>query len=139
MLRAAGVTLLLALLCRGQSVSPGEDKATRAASQNSACLVCHGNYRTEQLAARHAQAGVGCPACHGRSVEHCGNEENIVAPQIMYSKSTINSSCRKCHPTHKTALTADANRVCTDCHGKHRLSFRTKVWDKVTGALLKSQ
>lgn len=138
--RVAGITLALALLSwGGQNADELADKARRAASENSACLVCHGNYRVEQLAFRHAQAGVACAQCHGRSIDHCGNEENIIAPEIMYPKSKINSSCKKCHATHKVALTGDPPKVCTDCHGKHRLRFRTKVWDKVTGALLKSQ
>jgi hypothetical protein len=28
-------------------------------------------------------------------------------------------------------------KVCTGCHGKHRLAVRTRVWNKETGKLVK--
>jgi hypothetical protein len=138
--RIAGITLAWALLSwGGQNAGELAEKPRQAASENNACLVCHSNFRVEKLALKHAQAGVACAHCHGRSIEHCGNEENIIPPQIMYPKEKINSSCKKCHATHKAALTGSPSKICTDCHGKHRLSFRTKVWDKVTGKLLTSK
>ncbi len=136
----AAIALSGSLVCRsGQTSTQPAEKAMQVASENRACLVCHGNYAAEPLALDHARAGVACAQCHGKSIEHCGNEENIVPPDIMYPKDKINSSCRKCHPVHKAALQGAQSQVCTDCHGKHRLRFRTKVWDKATGKLLRSQ
>jgi hypothetical protein len=134
----SAVALALLPHAVGKADDPA-DKSKRAAAENSACFVCHGNYKTEELASTHSQAGVACADCHGQSIDHCNNEENIIPPQIMYPREKINSACKKCHATHKLALTADPPKVCTDCHGKHRLRLRTKLWDKVTGKLLKSE
>lgn len=35
------------------------------------------------------------------------------------------------------AETEPAIACCTDCHGEHRLGYRTRKWDKVTGELIK--
>jgi hypothetical protein len=29
-------------------------------------------------------------------------------------------------------------KVCTDCHGDHRLPHRTRIWNRETGELIKS-
>ncbi len=39
--------------------------ATQAAAENTACFVCHANYKPEFLANRHAMADIGCVNCHG--------------------------------------------------------------------------
>jgi hypothetical protein len=28
------------------------------------------------------------------------------------------------------------DKVCTDCHGSHKLKVRTRMWDKETGKLI---
>jgi hypothetical protein len=116
-------------------VAPGP---ARAAS-NDRCLVCHVNYKTEELAAKHLKQDVGCEQCHGASNAHCSDEDNLTAPEKMYPRSKIAAACAECHPKHKeSAANADMKaKVCTDCHGKHRLAVRTRVWDKETGKLVK--
>ena len=112
---------------------------------NSRCHVCHINYYDELLAAGHAKKGVSCEACHGPSNAHCGDENNITAPDKMYGPETIDLGCANCHDF--LSLTASNHglylvhelpdkKFCVDCHGKHKLPFRNRKWDKTTGKLL---
>lgn len=115
---------------------------------NSRCHVCHINYADESLAVEHARAGIGCEQCHGESDSHCGDENNITPPDIMYPKEIINRACMTCHlreelaqgdlgAVHKPVLTGMLKQeYCTDCHGKHRLAHRTRRWDRRTGRLI---
>lgn len=114
-------------------------------ADNSRCHVCHINYEDEQLAVMHARANIGCEQCHGASDEHCSDEDNITAPGIMYPVEEINSFCLGCHPKDKIAIdvhkgvlsdTGTKEENCTDCHGEHRLNYRTRKWDKRTGKLI---
>jgi hypothetical protein len=102
-------------------------------ADNSRCHVCHINYEDEELAVTHARAGVGCERCHGASDAHCSDEDNITPPDIMYPPDKVNSSCKSCHPEGKLG---GGKKYCTDCHGEHRLSYRTRKWDKETGQLI---
>jgi hypothetical protein len=114
-------------------------------ADNSRCHVCHINYADEELALIHARANIGCEQCHGACDAHCNDEDNITPPDIMYSLENINSSCMVCHPKDKIDIqpheslfdpaTAE-KEYCTDCHGSHRLGYRTRKWDKKTGELL---
>lgn len=114
-------------------------------ADNSRCHVCHINYSDEELAVIHARANVGCERCHGACDAHCNDEDNITPPDTMYPLAKINSSCMECHPKDKIdtqphelilAGTATEKKYCTDCHGEHRLSYRTRKWDKTTGTLI---
>jgi hypothetical protein len=80
----------------------------------------------------------------------------------MFPKAWVRMNCLSCHhwqklieadktyanrtdvkekPDHKKVLegTATEKRFCTDCHGEHRLAFRTVWWDKKTGKLADRQ
>ena len=113
---------------------------------NSRCLVCHGNFEDEALSVTHAADGVSCETCHGASDDHCGDENNITPPEIMYAKEKINPACMVCHSrrsllevtTHKAVLDPKSTKkhYCTECHGQHRMHQRTIRWDKNTGTLL---
>jgi Cytochrome c554 and c-prime len=127
--------------------SPEDLEATGPMVDNSRCHVCHINYSEEKFAIKHARNDVGCETCHGESDAHCGDEDNITPPDIMFAKEKINPSCLHCHNTeglkeHKVhtkilAGTATKTKYCTDCHGKtHRLEYRTRRWDKNTGKLI---
>lgn len=122
----------LLLMDKGDSI---EDYAPPdgPVADNSRCYVCHINYEDEALAFVHAQANIGCEQCHGSSDAHCSDEDNITPPDIMYPAEKINSSCKGCHPTAKLG---GSKKYCTDCHGEHRLSYRTRKWDKATGELI---
>jgi len=101
--------------------------ATQAANENTACFVCHANYKTEFLANSHAKANVGCFNCHGESSAHQNDENNITAPETLYSADKIDPLCRSCHKTHDISprkIIADylkkksekANTSCKGCH-----------------------
>ena len=120
---------------------PLDDESDDSGADNSRCHVCHINYTSEEIAAVHAQVGIGCARCHGESDEHIADESwasggNGTAPDIMYVQAKINPFCMECHtkekllmPQHETVFsTGDQQKVCTDCHGKHRLSVRRCKW-----------
>ncbi len=122
-----------------------------AKADNSACFVCHANYREEPFAVHHAVNDVGCVVCHGDSFAHRNDENNTTPPEKMYPREKIREACKKCHEgEHKASAdevrvrkvergleSMDASTfVCTDCHGNHRLRIRTVRWDKATGKLL---
>ena len=134
---------------------PAEGKKGSAPSDepkadNSACHCCHTNYETEWLAVTHAKADVGCIKCHGECLAHRDDEDNVTPPDIMYWPEKIGPACAKCHETHEAPATEVIARwqeccpakedpktiVCTDCHGKHRLKFRTVWWDKKTRKMI---
>lgn len=119
-------------------------------ADNHACHVCHTNYSEEWLAVTHAENDVGCVKCHGESIAHRNDENNITPPDTMYPADGIDKACVKCHETHdapaQKVLARFAERcpskkcgdpvICTDCHGDHRLKLRSVRWDKKTGKLL---
>jgi hypothetical protein len=115
-------------------------------ADNSRCFVCHGNYEEEAFAVQHAKAGIGCERCHGASDAHCGDENNVTPPEIMYPREKLPASCKECHDAQKLLamekhkpVVADLKSgaaICTDCHGKHRIEKRTVRWDKTTRQLL---
>lgn len=124
--------------------------ADKVLADNSACYVCHGNYKEEPFALAHAKEDVGCADCHGESHDHRNDEDNITPPDKMYAEADIAAACADCHETHDAPAhkviarwqercpgkTDPKRLVCTDCHGKHRLEFRTVWWNKKTGELV---
>lgn len=113
---------------------------TGPVADNSRCFVCHFNYIQEEIAVTHARANIGCAHCHGECDEHIADESwvsggNGTAPDIMYLRPKINPLCMGCHQKEKIEkqhkpLFADTpeQKVCTDCHGKHRLEIRRCKW-----------
>jgi hypothetical protein len=131
------------------------------AADNSRCFVCHANYdfNEEKLAFTHAQANIGCVKCHGESSRHSTDEDGLTAPDRMYPTAHIRFNCLGCHdwvklivsdrtkqtridlkekPDHQAVLngTLKDKKICTDCHGEHRLGHRTRKWDKRTSELI---
>lgn len=130
-------------------------------ADNSRCFVCHANYdlNDEKLALGHAQAGIGCVRCHGESSPHSTDEDGLTAPDRIYPQSHIRFNCLGCHdstrlvasdktklnrvdlkekPDHLAVLngTSKDKKICTDCHGEHRLGYRTRKWNKRTKLLI---
>ena len=119
-------------------------------ADNSACFVCHGNFQEESMVAVHAKENIGCAKCHGASLAHRNDEDNVTAPDKMYAPARIDNACRQCHEDHNASArkviamfqarfppnTDPKKVVCTDCHGEHRLKVRSVRWDKDTGKLL---
>ena len=117
---------------------------------NSACYVCHGNYDGEELVVEHGKEGTGCMDCHGQSIDHRNDEDNITPPDKMYASGDVDKMCGRCHKEHNVPAadviakwqrrcptkTDPKTIVCTDCHGEHRLKSRSVRWDKKTGKLI---
>lgn len=129
---------------------PEPKEKVEVKADNSACHVCHGNYDVEELALIHAKEDVGCIECHGESLAHRDDEDNVTPPDVMYPADKIADKCAECHDTHDAAArkviarwqercpqkTNPKDLVCTDCHGQHRLKLRTVRWDKKTRKLI---
>ena len=118
-----------------------DDEDLSNMADNNRCHVCHINYKQEDIAVTHAKAGIGCKDCHGVSDEHIADESwasggNGTAPDRMFPPDTIKPFCMTCHPKdkidqlqHKPVFAeGDDRKVCTDCHGKHRLHTRKCKW-----------
>ena len=96
-------------------------------AENHYCYVCHANFEyDEPLAAVHEEAEVGCAECHGPSLAHRSDEDNVTPPDILYRRPQIDAACLGCHTRHEereapAGTTAPGVAVCTDCHGDHRI------------------
>ena len=119
-------------------------------TDNSHCLVCHLDFKKEEIAANHEAEGVGCEACHGDSFAHGDDEFNITTPDVLYGREEIGPLCRKCHMFHAKGRTykdflkkwedergangrmISANSVCTDCHGNHAVLTPDKQIEPTT-------
>jgi len=138
------VALAMTITAEGTSPPPAKKEI-----DNSRCHVCHLNFSDEQLAVSHAKNGVGCEKCHGPCDEHASDEANITPPSIMYPREKIDAACKVCHPDPMERIVAGAKyclhvlltaeeqkKVCTDCHGSHKMAQRQVRWNKVTGEVL---
>ena len=121
------------LLLEDSNGDENTDLDTDSLADNNRCYVCHINYEVDELTSIHAKAYIGCERCHGASDAHCSDEDNITPPDIMYPVEKINAFCKSCHPDGKLS---GGKKYCTDCHGEHRLSHRTRKWNKATGKLI---
>jgi len=135
---------------RHEKLPEASKKKVKVKADNSPCYVCHANYDSEELVLAHAKQNIGCVKCHGDSYAHRNDEDNITPPDILYAEEMIGKACRECHETHDAPAVEVIARwqercpakedpktiVCTDCHGKHRLKFRTVWWDKKTRELV---
>ena len=133
-----------------EKLPEASEDSSEILADNNACYVCHGNYQEEPFALLHAKEDVGCADCHGESHDHRNDEDNITPPEKMYAEADIGPACAKCHETHDAPASKVIARwqdhcpakidpkklVCTDCHGEHRLKFRTVWWNKKTGELV---
>ena len=126
-------------------------------ADHSYCYVCHANFEEEKLAMVHQEVGVGCETCHGMSMKHSQDENNVTPPDIMWSPFRINGRCMTCHlrenllegskaETHQPFFdrldhpetAEEGSKYCSSCHArKHHPPHRTRIWDRETGKLLK--
>ena len=135
-----------------EPLEPKPKRPVGPVADNQACFVCHANYEEEELARVHAKANVGCVECHGASLAHRNDENNVTPPDVMFPLDAIDKSCSVCHDMHDAPAvkviargqercpekTNPRDIVCTDCHGDHRLHHRTVRWDRATGEVLRS-
>jgi hypothetical protein len=124
-----------------------DDAGTNApagGADNSRCQVCHLNFMQEALTVSHAKTNIGCATCHGACDAHIADESwasggNGTAPDIMYPRSKIYSACIACHKPEQVFVKVEKHRpfwwtiayqerVCTECHGMHRMVSRKCKW-----------
>jgi ferredoxin len=128
----------------------GAEDLAEGEADNSRCMVCHLNFAFDDFATGHAANGIGCETCHGTSDPHSADEDNITPPDKMWPLSKLNSMCMEaCHPKaemdpglHEALFEgmaeaeSEEKQVCTECHGDHRLTTRTREWNRETGELI---
>ena len=130
---------VLGCLPREGSRADGGSGVAAKAADNSECLICHMDFKTEVLSAEHEKAGIDCTGCHGPSLAHGDDELNIIPPDKLFGRAEIVPFCKSCHATHVTGGVYEAfvkkwhskrrpngrmildNSVCTDCHGNHAI------------------
>jgi len=120
--------------------SGNEKESALGGADNSRCHVCHANFLQEELAVGHARIGIGCARCHGECDAHIADESwasggNGTAPDTIFLRDEIAMFCLGCHTAntltasqHKAVIEGTSEKVCTDCHGKHRLTTRKCKW-----------
>jgi len=145
-LSASGSPLELKLL-RARPLN--REKHVNVPAPDSACFVCHANFEGEKIAKTHVAGKkqeesdeeshlkpasqrpktAGCAGCHGPSLDHRSDEDNVTTPDIMFTRGEVDAACLQCHTRHKAETKRHdgegpipKNPVCTDCHGKHRTS-----------------
>lgn len=137
-----GLRLAIAGVVAGISwavVAGAADQPRPLPKNNSACLVCHINFETEPIAARHLKQGITCARCHGISYDHMNDEEAAAKPDVLFGRAEVDPYCRSCHRAHKNPAAVAKfmaewegkrrpqgrlilpDATCTDCHGLHRL------------------
>jgi hypothetical protein len=101
---------------------------------NADCCMCHQPFLSEPLAVQHAEEGVACVDCHGKSIAHSTDEKFEVPPDRVFAPTEVEPFCLECHKRHDIkpamleAATAKAGPEdgpvrCTTCHGQHRISM----------------
>ena len=103
----------------------GVKKIKNIPGDNYYCYVCHINFEEEPLAVGHDENDVRCVECHGPSMLHREDEDNVTPPDILYRRSEVDANCMNCHDRHddkseEIDKPLPKVKVCTDCHGEHR-------------------
>jgi len=106
---------------------------------NSLCLLCHANFRDEEIVTVHLQQGITCAVCHGISFEHMNDETSRTKPDFLFGRAQVAAFCERCHGPHAEPEKVQAflnewkgktrpngrlilqQAMCTDCHGVHAL------------------
>ncbi|MBL7223544.1 MAG: DUF1080 domain-containing protein [Candidatus Brocadiae bacterium] len=141
-LAAAGKPLELKLL----RIRPlNREQFDNVPAPDKACFVCHLNFQKDKIARKHKARDEkkargkhlrpsgerptcdGCRTCHGASLDHRSDEDNVTAPDVLYTRGETDRACLTCHTPHKREKKRDngnrtpppENAVCTDCHGTH--------------------
>ena len=134
------LVLILSMYSKSKlQAQSGEKTNPEKPSNNSQCLVCHGDLKTEILATVHLDKGITCAKCHGPSVHHMQDEMLMTKPDILFGRAQVDNMCRDCHAEHKNpeaveqfrqkwlgrtrpnGRTITAQSICTDCHGTHNI------------------
>jgi hypothetical protein len=95
--------------------------------------MCHIDVADKVAGTRHQAKGVRCIKCHGTSLGHVQDENNQVKPDRIFTRRGIDNFCGTCHACSRTkgmahaAIPAGNGRVCTQCHGAHKILRRPDV------------
>ncbi|MFP4058494.1 MAG: family 16 glycoside hydrolase [Candidatus Brocadiia bacterium] len=126
---------MLVLVARGQPlqlarlrIRPlGREEHVNIPSPNTACYVCHANFQGEAISRTHQAESIGCAQCHGPSLAHRSDEDNVTAPDVMFLRGEVDPACLRCHKRHEPESEKKdgtgkppPDPVCTDCHGAHQ-------------------
>ena len=105
----------------------GREEFVNIPAPNSACYVCHRNFDGEKISKTHLQHEVTCATCHGPSLAHRSDEDNVTTPDVMFTRREVDAACLRCHKRHDPQKKRKdghspppPNPVCTDCHGNHK-------------------
>ena len=105
------------------------EKFENIPAPNASCYVCHANFDGEPVSKKHFKEEVACATCHGPSLAHRSDEDNVTTPDVMFTRGEVDAACLKCHKRHKAETkrkdfaargAPPKNAICTDCHGKHK-------------------
>ncbi|MBL7224342.1 MAG: DUF1080 domain-containing protein [Candidatus Brocadiae bacterium] len=105
------------------------EKHENIPAPNSACYVCHANFDGEPISKVHLKEEVPCAKCHGPSLAHRSDEDNVTTPDVMFTRAEVDAACLECHKRHKREKNRKDGRgpgrppddaTCTDCHGNHK-------------------
>jgi len=123
---AATVCAILTAIYGCATSGPAVDEV--ASAGNGPCYICHLDFSGELLVEMHEDSGVGCATCHGASKAHMSDEDHRTPPDKMFDRADVAKACRTCHDVHSDDMVADliagGEKVCTDCHGSHRIEGR---------------
>ncbi len=78
------------------------------------------------MAIWHEEESVDCSECHGSSLDHRQDEDNVTPPDILYRRTDVEYVCLRCHEAHDDMRDhidkpLPKVAVCTDCHGEHKV------------------
>lgn len=125
---------------------PSAPPKTVSAADNRLCAACHQDQEVDALAASHAKGGIGCVNCHGPSVKHAAEKETVTPPDMRFPKRQVNAFCQQCHlrenlsDQHAPFLAGKIEKqFCHECHGRHQMESRTRLWDRETGKPLSKE
>jgi len=127
---ALSLVVVSALSCGDPVGSPGSplfqggdpaEAESVAANPFGGCDMCHIDVADEVVGTRHQAKGVGCVKCHGRSLAHVRDENNEVKPDRVFPRNRIDAFCSTCHKCSRPAAAKPGRKVCTDCHGTHKI------------------
>jgi hypothetical protein len=96
---------------------------TMAKNPLAGCKQCHVDVDHESIGSVHYDEKVGCTDCHGASEGHIADENNDVKPDEVFARENVDRLCSACHECFREepAVAAPEAKVCTDCHGWHRV------------------
>ncbi len=117
----------------GSRAPAGGPAVAESANPFGGCDMCHIDVADEVAGTRHHAKGVNCVKCHGASQGHVRDENNEVKPDRVFGREHIDPFCGTCHTCSRPEAKKRPirpkpdHKVCTDCHGVHRIVRGARV------------